>query len=556
MGEGTAMAAGSEWLESYFPAYSWARIEAYYGDASFSALLEHGATLLVAVAGGEGEIMIQERSFSLRRGNVLLLPASAGISCVSSRSRQLHCYVISIIPHQQPALKAAGNVLRQSKLIDIEKESCMIENTEIVELAEQLYIHRLPVEELQHIKNQLVFYDMLYRMLQQLEATEKVEDGYWSLEQSVQHIEANFREKLSREQLAAATGISRSHYSVVFKQLTGCSPNHYVTTLRVHHAMELLLQGKETLREIALKTGYKDEFYLSRRFKQHAGISPSSYLSQFAKRVAVLIPPYSSHLMLLGIEPTVAIADSSEYVSSTELPLPQTMVFMSEACTAEQFKRALLETKTELIIASDSLSAHVDFSVEQLRIAAPVISVSWMEMSWKEHFRYIARVVQESEKAESWLNSFEEEERAARQLIHTTAARHTTVSIIVLKPHGLFAYGARNAGYVIYQSLGLTPPEPIKQQIERHGHKFHSVPITPAELPQYAGDKLLVIVFPDEKGSVAHAEHTFQSPVWKGLEAVRNNQTFVFDQNEWIPYNPVSILYQLRRAVKLFSPGL
>lgn len=546
------MGTGSEWLESYFAAYSLTTIDACYGSLQLSVPEEPDTTLLLAVAGGQGEAVVEGRSYSLQKGKLLLLPEGSGASIKSSSNSLLQCYAVGVAPVIQTN-KAAGSLQRQSKITSLNKEAYIDAGVKIVELAQQLYIHRLPVEELRHIKNQLIFHEMLYELLQCLEHSEKGETELWSLEQSVRYMEQQFREKISREQLAAATGISSSHYSVAFKQLTGYSPNHYMTTLRVHHAMELLLQGKETLREVAIKTGYKDEFYLSRRFKQHTGISPSNYVAQFSKRVAVLIPPYASHLMLLGVEPTVSIADSSEYISSSELSVPQTMRLMSEDCSAEQLKRALLESKTELIIASDPSSAHLEFNAERLRIIAPVVTVSWMDMGWKEHFRYIANIVQERERAERWLAEFEREEAAARQLISQTDAMHAVVSIVVIKPQQLLVYGARNAGYVIYHSLGLAPPERIRQQLERHGHKFHSLPIALSELPLFASDKMLVIVFPDEEGSTTHADSIVQSDIWQSLPAVQNGQAFMLDQNDWIPYNPVSIQYQLRRAVKLFE---
>ncbi|MDQ0493618.1 AraC-like DNA-binding protein [Paenibacillus brasilensis] len=105
-----------------------------------------------------------------------------------------------------------------------------------------------------------------------------------------------------------------------------------MSRLRVHRAKELLISGSDTLREIALKVGYKDEFYLSRRFKQYTGASPSSYSRRSFQLVAVLLTPYSSHLLLLGLEPAVTISESSEYVKTNGLEPPQTMMFINTNC--------------------------------------------------------------------------------------------------------------------------------------------------------------------------------------------------------------------------------
>jgi ABC-type Fe3+-hydroxamate transport system substrate-binding protein len=117
----------------------------------------------------------------------------------------------------------------------------------------------------------------------------------------------------------------------------------------------------------------------------------------------------------------------------------------------------------------------------------------------------------------------------------------------------LLVYGTRNVGYVLYQSLGLQPPARIKQEMERLGDQLHSIPIALSELADYAGDRLLVIAFPDVKGSTAHSEAIFSSVYWDELPAVRRNQVHHLEMDEWVPYNPVSIRLQLQRAVALFT---
>jgi AraC family transcriptional regulator, transcriptional activator for feuABC-ybbA operon len=550
------MTDGPEWSESRFSSYYFSVIETFYGNVQIPPPSNIGAALLVAVAGGGGEAAADGEVYHLRRGDMLLVPEGTHFAIQSQKNDLLQGYVMDIRQHKHSQDAAGGGLPRPSSLA-APKHAVYLRNVlELVTMLEELYLHRLPIDELRHIRNGMVFHEVLYRLLQVMEAAPPRSEGDLSLEQSVVYLEEHFRGKITRDQLAAATRMSRSHYSVAFKQLTGYSPSQYASLLRVHAAMELLLGGKETLKDIAIQSGYKDEFYLSRRFKQHTGISPSRYLSQFGKRAAVLVPPYASHMRALGLEPTVAIADSSEYVTSPELEQPKSMVMMGEHCTAEQLAKVLRETATELVIASDPSYAHVTFSAERLRAAAPVIVVPWMDMGWKEHFRYIAQILRESEKAESWLAGFEREEKEAREQVASIAGvAQAVVTVLVIKPDRLLIYGARNAGYVLYQSLGLMPPERIREHIASGGPSFHSLRITLEELPDYAGDKLLVIVFNDEKGSAAAVDAVLDSTVWKELPAVRQNEAYIVDQNDWIPYNPISIRNQLRRAVKLFCDG-
>lgn len=108
----------------------------------------------------------------------------------------------------------------------------------------------------------------------------------------------------------------------------------------------------------------------------------------------------------------------------------------------------------------------------------------------------------------------------------------------------------------MYQSLGLQPPARIEQEMRKLGDQFHSISIELSDLDEYAGSRLLVIVFPDANGSIAHSETIFNSSYWNRLSAVQHSQVHHLDRDEWIPYNPVSIRLQLQRAIALFTGNL
>jgi AraC family transcriptional regulator, transcriptional activator for feuABC-ybbA operon len=137
--------------------------------------------------------------------------------------------------------------------------------------------------------------------------------------------------------------------------------------------------------------------------------------------------------------------------------------------------------------------------------------------------------------------------------VQRSTVANDIVTILVIKPEELLVYGARNVGYVMYQSLGLRAPTLIDNELKRLGDQFHSISIEVSDLADYAGDRILVIVFPDAKGSTAHTEAIFQSPYWSQLPAVQQKKVHLLDLDDWVPYNPASIRLQLGRAVALFG---
>ncbi|QJD83914.1 helix-turn-helix domain-containing protein [Cohnella herbarum] len=543
----------SEWAESRFPLYTADNIHSLYSTSNLPMykINEH-LTVLIAIAAGKGILKAGDRMYELEEGSVLLLPEHTDAALIANRLHSLHAYKLAIGTREQTRPAPSGSMTRKSEVASNPSILFFSYEPSIVAGVEELYVHRSPESEARHVRNQIVFHQVLLQLLEKQESKHAASEQP-SMERSIAYLENHYSEKITSERLAEIAGVSRSHFSILFKQLTGFSPNEYLSRLRVHRAKELLISGSGTLREIALKVGYKDEFYLSRRFKQQTGAAPSSYNRGSIGRVAVMLTPYASHLLLLGLEPTVIISDNNEYVNAAGLQPPQTMVFISGDSSKELVNSVLLDHNVELIIAASQHLNHFGLSAEHLRAVAPVVEISWMEIGWKEHLRLIANAIERSDRAELWLAEFEQEEQAARSRVQQSGVANEIITILVIKPEKLLVYGARNVGYVMYQSLRLQPPAKIKLEIEKLGDQLHSIPIEISELAEYAGDRLLVIVFPDVKGSTAHSEAIFNSSYWHELSAVQRNNVHHLDMDEWIPYNPVSIRLQLQRAVELFA---
>ncbi|AIQ34482.1 AraC family transcriptional regulator [Paenibacillus sp. FSL R5-0345] len=542
-----------EWAESHFPLYSAGSIQSMYGTSNLPrAQIHENLTVLLAVAAGKGSLEVNNLTYELTEGSVILLPANTHAALITNLQQPLHVYKLTIWIQEQTQAIPGGAMIRKSEIASGSNMLLFPYEPAIVSSIRELYLHRLPDRETRHIQNQMLFHQIILQLLEQQEARYTVNEQP-SMERSISYLENHFSEKITREYLAAIAGVSSSHYSTLFKQVTGFSQSEYLSRLRVHSAKELLLNGSGTLREIALKVGYKDEFYLSRRFKLQTGASPSGYSRSSFQRVAVMLTPYASHLLLLGLEPAVTISESSEYLNLSDQEPPQSMKFINTNSSAEQIRSLLLEANVELIIAAKEHLEEYGLKAGQLRAVAPIMEISWNEIGWKDQLRLIGRAIQRSERAEQWLNDFEQEELEAREVVQHSTVAKAIVTILVIKPEELLVYGARNVGYVMYQSLGLRAPTLIDNEIKRLGDRFHSISIEVSDLADYAGNRILVIVFPDAKGSTAHTEAIFQSPYWSQLPAVQQKKVQLLDLDDWVPYNPASIRLQLGRAVALFG---
>ena len=84
----------------------------------------------------------------------------------------------------------------------------------------------------------------------------------------------------ARQDLAAvagALGMSYEAFRKRYKRLTGEPPGTYRARCVMDLAARRLLEGKQTLGEIADALGFCDEFHFSKRFKQVTGLTPGAY---------------------------------------------------------------------------------------------------------------------------------------------------------------------------------------------------------------------------------------------------------------------------------------
>ena len=77
--------------------------------------------------------------------------------------------------------------------------------------------------------------------------------------------------------VAAKAGLSREHFSRIFREYTGVTFKRFLTSLRLAVAYRLLVGTELSTMDIALSAGFPDSQNFSRHFKQHYGCPPAEY---------------------------------------------------------------------------------------------------------------------------------------------------------------------------------------------------------------------------------------------------------------------------------------
>lgn len=91
------------------------------------------------------------------------------------------------------------------------------------------------------------------------------------------YIKEHLHEPLTVKQLAARFNLSSDHFSRVFQKKFGMRPSKYIQSVRIERSETLLLTTKNTIAQIAEKTGWESVSYYTRIFKNVTGKTPGQF---------------------------------------------------------------------------------------------------------------------------------------------------------------------------------------------------------------------------------------------------------------------------------------
>jgi AraC-like DNA-binding protein len=103
--------------------------------------------------------------------------------------------------------------------------------------------------------------------------------------------DARYEEPLSVEQLAAAAGLSRAHFSREFRRVFGETPHAYLLTRRLERAAALLRQTDRTIADICLSVGLQSLGSFTTSFTRTYGMPPAAYRASFPPASQMALVP-------------------------------------------------------------------------------------------------------------------------------------------------------------------------------------------------------------------------------------------------------------------------
>lgn len=229
--------------------------------------------ILIYCIEGQGEIMLNERTYSLPADHFFIIPAGMPHAYRSDGNNPWSIYWIHFSGNK------AGNYSRvacQPQSIERSKTSRISDRIDLFSEIFRNLDRGFGVETLEYVNLCLPHLLASFTHLSQFRLIK--ESGEKDpVAQSINFMLEQLTKKLKLEEIAAETGLSASHFSRLFVNRTGHSPIDYFIQLKIQRACRLLDNSGWNIADASREMGFDDQFYFSRVFRKVMGMSPAEY---------------------------------------------------------------------------------------------------------------------------------------------------------------------------------------------------------------------------------------------------------------------------------------
>ena len=252
------------------------------GDSKFTPDLEHTIALCLATKPYRIWQAIGDRNYSgiYSKGDISIAPAK--LPCSYKVYGHDHYLEIKI---PSPFLEQVATEVMNCDLDRLElRTEFRDRNPQIEQLAMMLRaeLHR-GKDGVGHLYIESLANALMVNVLRDYSVTKPqiaIYEGGLSdrlLLKAIEYINGNLSQSIKLEDLANQVGISKFHFSRLFKKSMGISPHQYLIQRRIELAKQLLVEADRAISDVALECGFNSHAHLGKYFRQFTGMTPKSY---------------------------------------------------------------------------------------------------------------------------------------------------------------------------------------------------------------------------------------------------------------------------------------
>ena len=229
----------------------------------------HNLFELYYMKDGKCNYFIHDRAYDVVAGDVILIPKGT-----------IHRTNYGTRPHSRLLINFPEDFINREIFEEALTLGSLFRNKELAPSIEALFEK---IEE-EYTRNDhitphaLKIYteQLLLLMIRSGNMKKKEKDGNAIVEHAMKYIQENYMTDIRLSSVAKLMNVSAEHLSRLFKKETSFGFSEYITLYRLQRAEHILMNEPGlSICEIAYACGFNDSNYLSYKFKEQYGISPS-----------------------------------------------------------------------------------------------------------------------------------------------------------------------------------------------------------------------------------------------------------------------------------------
>ena len=230
---------------------------------------------------GDGELMIEDRSYEYKGEMFSVIPANIPHITKSSPGNICKWEFLFIDIESFIKNEIHADEFKKARMLEVLNRRGMLRETARHENLARLVlaIIRECREQEQYYKECVTgylhaFVAEVLRLEDELERSRQTRRVNEYIRNALEYINQHYMEQIRIEDIAAASGLSESHFRRMFEEVMSMKPLDYVNMIRIYKACVLIGKEDSSMEKISYQVGFQTQSTFNRNFKKVTGTSP------------------------------------------------------------------------------------------------------------------------------------------------------------------------------------------------------------------------------------------------------------------------------------------